>query len=85
MSFELVELAEGFAAITILSSGCSSFGFFRAVLSGSFSSAGEVAVAVVWAGVHLVRGGHVILGFGGLVEDFVAEAALDLRRFASVL
>lgn len=51
----------------------------------TFSSAGEVAVAVVWAGVHLVRGGHVILGFGGLVEDFVAEAALDLRRFASVL
>ena len=45
----------------------------------------EVAVAGVWAGVHLVRGGHVILGFSGLVEDFVAEAALDLRRFASVL
>lgn len=81
MSFELVELAEGFAAITILSSG-SSFGFFRAVLSESFL---EVAVAGVWAGVHLVRGGHVILGFSGLVEDFVAEAALDLRRFASVL
>ena len=59
---------------------------FKNFFSGlTFSSADEVAVAVVWAGVHLVRGGHVILGFGGLVEDFVAEAALDFRRFASVL
>ena len=38
----------------------------------------------MWAGVHLVRGRHVILRFGGLIEDFVAEATLDLRRFASV-
>ena len=64
-----------------------SVSFYKKKMTGglTFSSAGEAAVAVVWAGVHLVRGGHVILGFGGLVEDFVAEAALDLRRFASVL
>ena len=64
-----------------------SVAFYKKKMTGglTFSSASEVAVAVVWAGVHLVREGHVILGFGGLVEDFVAEAALDLRRFASVL
>ena len=44
----------------------------------------EAFVAIITA-VHTVDGRHVICGFGKLVQDFVAEAALDLRRLFTVL